>query len=536
MVNSLSRMLADAAHVPTGEVIETDLCIIGAGPAGITLARELAGHDIRVCVLESGDHDLKPEMLALTKGESIGRPYFPLFETRARAFGGSTRLWPEEDQFRIRPLDPIDFETREGIPHSGWPFSREHLDPFYDRAYDICAVSDPDFEIEKWETDRTPRLPLVNDDVYTTLFLFSDKTDVFPDYMGALRQANNVSLLLHANVVELVPDSSGTSIGHVEVAGLWTSAFTVKARAFVLAAGGIENARLLLASRRHHEAGLGNENDLVGRYFMEHLRIQSGLLMPRSTDIVDRAGLYSRHLVNGSKIVGVLVLSPDVLRRQGLLNSAVYLREATEVTTSETFRSMATIADSLRRQRRPDDGSLGSHLSTVARHPVQAARILASRIGLDREQRRLIQLTIQSEQAPNPSSRVTLSDDLDPLGYPLARLSWQLTDLDYESVRRTQSAIDKAARNAGVGRMEQMLGTEEPPVAIRGHWHHMGTTRMHSDPRRGVVDPNCRVHTITNLYVAGSSVFPTGGYANPTVTIVALALRLADHLKTKTWA
>jgi choline dehydrogenase-like flavoprotein len=131
---------------------------------------------------------------------------------------------------------------------------------------------------------------------------------------------------------------------------------------------------------------------------------------------------------------------------------------------------------------------------------------------------------------------VTLSDDLDPLGYPLARLSWQLTDLDYESVRRTQSAIDKAARNAGVGRMEQMLGTEEPPVAIRGHWHHMGTTRMHSDPRRGVVDPNCRVHTITNLYVAGSSVFPTGGYANPTVTIVALALRLADHLKTKTWA
>lgn len=526
-------MLADARDIPTGDVIDTDLCIIGAGPAGITMAREFARRGIRVCVLESGGKDLESEMLDMTKGESVGRPYFPLFESRARAFGGSTRFWPVEDQFRVRPLDPIDFEAREGIPNSGWPFNREHLDPFYDRAYEVCAVTRPDFDIEMWETPDQPKLPLGDASLYTTLFRFSDQLDVFPEYLGELEEASNLTVFFHANAVELVPDHSGNRIDFVEVAGLWTSAFRVRARVFVLATGGIENARLLLASRSRHRAGLGNENDLVGRYFMEHLRAQSGVLIPRSPDLTHRLGLYSRHLVNGSQIVGVLVPNADLLEEERLLNAAIYLRDADQLTTSEAFRSLAVVANSFRRRTRPDEGSLRSHLATVARHPLEAAKVLWSRVGPGRQNRKVIQLTLQAEQAPNPSSRVTLSADKDPLGFPLARLDWQLTDLDHQSIQKTQLALDKAVRKAGIGRVQQIFGSEASPVAIRGHWHHMGTTRMHTNPHKGVVDPNCRVHSVANLYLAGSSVFPTGGYANPTLTIVALSLRLADHLKTQ---
>ena len=331
--------------------------------------------------------------------------------------------------------------------------------------------------------------------------------------------------------MELVADESGKHIDHVEVAGLWTSAFTVRARNFVLATGGIENARLLLVSRRHNHAGLGNQRDLVGRYFMEHPHIRSGVLIPDVDDLVDRIGLYSRHRGNGSQIIGMLTLSPQTLRKEGILNTAVSLSPSDEVRVSDTFRSMAIVVGALKKRRRPSDGLLRAHLSNVVSRPVQSVRTVATQTGRAARNRRVMQLTIHAEQSPNPSSRVSLSAELDPLGFPRARLDWQLNDLDYESVRRTQEIIDEAVQQSGIGRVEKKLGTERPPAAIRGQWHHIGTTRMHADPLQGVVDPDCRVHSLANLYVAGSSVFPTGGYANPTTTIVAMALRLADHLK-----
>ena len=178
-------MLGDGRDIPTGEVIDTDVCIIGAGPAGISMAREFIGRGIRVCVLEGGGADLEPEMLELTKGESVGRHYFPLFETRARAFGGSSRFWGES--FRSRPLDPIDFEARDAVPYSGWPFDRAHLDPFYERAYEVCSIASADFEMEKWEEMEGPRLPLIGDDVSTTLFRLSDRVGIFPSYLSELK-------------------------------------------------------------------------------------------------------------------------------------------------------------------------------------------------------------------------------------------------------------------------------------------------------------------------------------------------------------
>jgi choline dehydrogenase-like flavoprotein len=525
-------MLRDARNIATGEIIEADVCIIGAGPAGISIARELIGSDRQVLLLESGGFELDPDITEMAHGESVGLPYYPLFESRAKAFGGTSHYWPDEDGLRSRPLDPIDFEQRPEVPFSGWPISRDQLDPFYERAHSVCGLGSPVYEVDEWEDPTaTPRIPFADDRVRTDMFRFGADIGVFRSYRNELETAANITLLHHANVVEIVAGSGGRHVSHLEVAGLWTSAFSVRARVYVLAAGGIENARLLLASKSQHANGLGNEHDNVGRFFMEHLRVQTGILKPRDPSLCDRLGLYSRHTVGEWMTIGVLAAREDLLREAGILNSVLYLRAAAAGETADTYRSMAVILEVLKTRQVPNDGRLGRHIANVLTHPGETTRSILTRLKRGSGANRVIQLTAQAEQAPNPLSRVTLSDEMDPLGFPRARLEWQLTDLDHRSIRGLQDIIANEAKRAGIGSLDHLYGDEHPPAPIRGHWHHMGTTRMHVDPKLGVVDERCKLHGVENLFVAGSSVFPTGGYVNPTLTIVALALRLADQLK-----
>lgn len=524
-------MLRDARSVSIEDVIDTDVCIIGGGPAGITLARELDATGRDVLVLESGAIEFDKEFMTLADGESVGRAYYPLFESRARAFGGSSHLWPEEAGLRSRPMDPIDFVERPEIPYSGWPISYEDLIPFYDLAHGVCGLGEPEYRLDHWERPDRQRLRLEGTGLHTQMFRFGRSINVFRDYLHELNASTNVVVMHHANVVEIVPSENGTEIENLAVAGLWNTAFTVRARHYVLAAGGIENARLLLASNSVRSAGIGNEHDLVGRFFMEHLHVQSGLLIPKDEDLADRIGLYARHRIDGWMGIGVLAADRSVLQREGILNNAVYIRPASEHATSGVLRSLAILASAAKSRGTESGERIGSHLNNVVRNPRETARVLRHKVFGSSSEKTLIQMVVQGEQAPNPESRITLSDKLDPLGFPRAQLDWRLTDLDHRSVRRIQELVDQAVRRAGIGRVERLYGEEYPPAKISGHWHHMGTTRMHDDPLCGVVDRHCRVHGISNLFVAGSSVFPTGGFVNPTLTIVALTLRLADHLK-----
>jgi choline dehydrogenase-like flavoprotein len=179
----------------------------------------------------------------------------------------------------------------------------------------------------------------------------------------------------------------------------------------------------------------------------------------------------------------------------------------------------------------PQPPGRARHLAAALRGAPQviagAARVARDR---DRVGDPIIILRTIAEQAPNPDSRVTLSDRRDRFGVPLPRLDWRFTELDRRSLRTTQELMDAALRQAGIGRVEQLLGDLDEPELFVGQWHHMGTTRMHDDPRYGVVDADSRVHGTTNLYVTGASVFATGGAVNPTLTAVAMGLRLADHL------
>ena len=524
-------MLSDARELAAGQQVETDVCIVGAGPAGISIARELIGNGARVCLLESGGRDVERRAQQLNRGESIGYPIHRPHQSRVRAFGGTSRRWfqPGDESWAARPLDPIDFEVRPGIRYSGWPFDRAHLDPYYRQAQEVCRLGPFDYAPGRWaDQEGISPLPLPPGAIETTVFQHG--TADFGDYFQELVRAPNVTLLLHASVVDLATDCDPDWVDRVELRREDGSRCFVRARLVVLAAGGIENPRRLLLSRRTHRNGLGNDHDLVGRFFAERMSARSGYVVASSPELIGRAGFYPvRETAHGVRVQGALRVRDAVQRERQLLNCAFFLLVRDRAMMAEAVRSVATLAKA--RQRRPLTGEMAGHLRNVVTGLGDLGVFARNRLHDFDDARGVLVLRVQGEQAPNPDSRVMLGTRRDRFGQPVARIDWRQAPTDRASIRASQETIDEALRTAGVGRVEFMLGDEHPPTLLEGNFHHLGTTRMHADPAMGVVDADCRVHGVRNLYVAGSSVFPTYGCSNPTLTVVALALRLADHIK-----
>ncbi len=486
-------MLHDAREVPSGTVIEREVCVIGAGAAGIALGLELAGAPFRVAILESGGFDPEPETQDLYRGRIYGRAYHPLHEARTRQFGGSTNCWVG----MCRPLEAIDFAAREWVPHSGWPFGLETLRPFYERAQRICLLEDFVYDGSSWATAARPVLPLHGELFETRNF------QVAPNRFGkvhrsAITSAANLDTFLHANAVELVTNEAGTKIESVRVATLAGGALELRARLYVLATGGIENARILLASNRRHPSGVGNAHDLVGRFFMEHPHLTAAAFLPARSELP--LELYHPHERGRVFNWAVMMPTESVQRREQTLDFWAVL--ASEGALPGFERSLAQSVHRL-------DGADGEASS------------------------RAVFLLAAGEQVPNPQSRVRLVEERDALGMPRVQLDWRLSAQDKRSMLRSHQLLARALGAAGLGRLQVLIPEDDAewPDDLTGGRHHMGTTRMHEDPRQGVVDASCRVHGVSNLFVAGSSVFPTSGAANPTLTIVALAVRLADALK-----
>lgn len=501
-------MFVDARTLPDGFVAEADVCIVGAGAAGITIARELAARPLRVALLESGWLEPDAATQSLYAGEVVERPYFALDASRSRYFGGTTNAWSGE----CRPLDAIDFEARDWVPHSGWPFGLEHLQPFYDRARSVCQL-DPPAEVRP--------IALQGDRVRCHSLHMSPPTRFGAVYREEIARARNVIAYLGANVVGLDTADPPTAVRAVRVACLAGNRFLLKARVFVLATGGVENARLLLLSSEVQRAGLGNGHDQVGRYFMEHLYLDRAATIVAREGAIDDVYTLGRR-ARGGRVRGILALDPEVQRAERLTNFAAVLDEDSLRPGALARALLAAV-----RRRRLSPGAR-------ARLRRACARILPARPGEGRRpppDRRYV-VKNAMEQAPNPDSRVVLAGERDGLGCPRVSLRWSLSPIDKRTMHRAHEILDEELRRAAVGRLHTAQGSAADPwpAHLRGARHHIGTTRMHPDPRRGVVDASCRVHGIANLFVAGSSVFPTSGSANPTLTIVALALRLADHL------
>jgi choline dehydrogenase-like flavoprotein len=542
-------MIVDARSVPQNQVVETDICIVGAGTAGITLARELIGKNFRVCLLESGGEKPDRDTLALSWGHNVGHPYFPLDTSRPRCLCGSTIRWeiPLGADFlgaRMRPFDEIDFEEREGIPFSGWPFDRKNLDSYYDRAQTFCRIGPSTFDPSKWsDKDKRPCLPLNENSVITVVFKFGSQGPFINEYQKEVKLAKNIHTYLNANVTNLETTKDGNTVKKIHVACLNGKKFTIYPKWIVLAAGGLEIPRLLLVSNNDHKTGLGNSNDLVGRFFMEHLHFESGIFVPRDQNIFTQTTFYNQiHTVNNVPVIGKLALSEKLLRAENLLDYSaqlyprVLLREVVDGlsdfrTKSKGIQALKKLRTGLKENRKQDN--LVANLYNSFHGICDITRLSHQKIRnyLSRDRIRIFKLGNMVEQAPNPDSRVTLSQDRDAVGMNRIRLDWKLSPIDFQSVFRAQEVLDQELREAGLGELLVEFTDENEPPLITGGWHHMGTTRMHEDPKKGVVDANCKVHGISNLYIAGPSVFPTGGYANPSLTIVALTIRLADHLK-----
>jgi len=505
--------------------IETDLCLIGSGPAGWAIAEELRESGLRILMLESGGHELDPDTDALNRIENIGTPFF---NGRGRNLGGTSRFWGG----RCIPFDDIDYERRPWITRSGWPFSAETMAAYVDRASEHLGVG-PYYEGD----ERCPMpeglrpQPNVNSALLHSIW-WEDPAYIDFGRVLTTRRSPNLWVLVRATATHLNTDPSGRQITSVEVADADGRRLTVRPRAVVLCAGGVENARILLYSNRANPDGVGNTHDVVGRHLMDH---------PRDFDLIARVepsdancfrdlfGPYKLNSMRGRHDFSCgFVLSPEQQRAERLLNAAAWPHEM--YADDDPFAAVKRLAKGPRDRVLRDAG-------LVASQPGVLLRGLHSRLVTRQRVRRKVErigFLVASEQCPDPDSRVQLSQQRDWLDLPISKVDWRVGELEARSQAMLARTI--AAEFARLGLPPVRLadwvrdGRFENAKFMDG-CHPSGTTRMADNPRDGVVDANCQVHGVDRLYVAGSSVFPTAGHANPTLMIVALAVRLSQHLK-----
>jgi choline dehydrogenase-like flavoprotein len=550
-------MHADARNIKAGTVLKSDLCLVGAGAAGITIARKLAGSSVEVCLLEQGGLEASGDAGSEPTIQNEGLPYRSLPASNDRRFGGATNRWGGLSA----PFDPIDFEKRPWVPHSGWPLDRSSLAPYYAEAQEVLQLGPDQYDAGYWTEVVDEYRPLfdgssrlVDHVVQFSNSQFSrngrggspqEATRMGERYRDELLEAENVTVVTHATVNELQTPPSAATVSGLEVYTPEKKAFRVEAEKYVLAAGGIENPRLLLLSNRYAPEGLGNQQDLVGRFFMESPHVPSASLTLSSPRTLNA---YRQDFARCRSPLFQLGVDAETQRDEEILNS--YLRLDTRASGIRSAQSLWRRVQGQEKAEEPpavlrelkslwdDPAELGHGL----RKAIQSDGPTAHRFG------RLNVLTI-AEQSPNPHSRVTLSRERDVLGRRTPSLNWRLSELDRRSVVRLNELLARELCERGQGHLRPAewlkkadewrpdraaeparYWTVREPSRFWGVRHYMGTTRMGDTPQSGVCNSDGKVYGVDNLYIAGSSTFPTTGGAPPTLTIVALALRLADCL------
>jgi len=502
-----------------------DICVIGAGAAGLTLVNELAGNGLKICLLESGGFQLDYDTQNLYDFENTGIPRKPHIETRLRMFGGTTNHWTG----RCGPFDPMDFEKRNWVPHSGWPITYTDIQPYYTRAAEYCDLKTYPFDSKIADDKYIPLPEFAPDTLHYHLWQFSKPTRFGTKYRNIVQDKNDIDLIYFANVTEIVASENTKHVTTVNIKSLQGVEGSINAKRYILCSGGIENARILLNSNSVISAGLGNHNDQVGRYFMEH---------PRSKHITVPLGNRKKlpytfndyHWKEGKFLLGMKTTSIYQKSNQTLNSGYWYVHRYSKDSTLSHLRNMVKNEDKL--ENKADD------LIHVLNNTDDLYLGLRRRFfapGAEEADAPEMTLVTETEQAPNPDSRITLSDDIDELGLAKSKINWQLTELDRHNIESSLrlSAMELAKSFNVRLRLPSWMEHNEPGWQnnFTDVSHHMGTTRMSHLPSTGVVDSNCKVHDIDNLYIAGGSVFATSSHINPTFTIVALSTRLADHIK-----
>jgi choline dehydrogenase-like flavoprotein len=514
-----------------GEVIKCDLCIAGSGAAGLSIALQFIDHPhYDVVVLEGGGRDFSAASQEIYQGRNLGIDYAGLDVTRLRYFGGTTNHWSGW----CRPMDPMDFEVRSWVPHSGWPIGPKDIAPFRPAAHQILDLGGRDYAPETYVGEGAGLFQFDPKLLEHKLWWLNKPATRFKSkYQAAFEKAEAVTLYLNANLTNVQASPDGRRVVKFDVLTNRGKRLQVRSRHYVLALGGLENPRILLNSRSGHPNGLGNQHDIVGRYFMEHPHGPFGEILIEKD--LDRGFGYPRRWGHDGLPGRVSICVTEAAQRDfKILNhSFTILSLSTQRNKSKGFRALLDLTGTMEDQH--DDDFWKDVWELIKDIEGAAKGVYNMALGNEVPLQKTTIYT-RCEQAPNPDSRVVLIDEVDRLGLRRIGLNWRLTELDKHTIRTATQILAREMGRQGLGRVKlpEWLLNEDPndwPEELVGGPHHMGTTRMASDPRLGVVDKDCRVHGLENLYIAGSSVFPTGGFANPTLTIVELALRLAQHLK-----
>jgi choline dehydrogenase-like flavoprotein len=493
----------DASQLTSAQVFKTQVAVIGAGAAGIAIAREFQNSKTQVLLLEAGGYEYDQvgqsyyeSESVVTNTESLIDDTYP-FWSRLRYFGGSTGHWGGWSC----PLEDYDFHKKSWISGSGWPITRDELIPYYHRACEVIEIPRFDFQNQSQSPIFKPSPDYdqifadceADSRLMQRYFAYSPPTRFGLKYREELDGSNNITVMTHANVVRIDMDESHQRIKTIIFKNPNGLEFEVHADVFVLACGGLENPRLLLNSWHQSAGGLGNQNDLVGRCFLEHPHSELGILMnARGQD-----WLNSFVALGYGESKRIFATTPEFQLKNQSLPFSCQIMPSPQI--PEGHRSI----DQLRR--------------LVARDPDQTS---------------FCSLYVRADMEPNRNNRVFLGQEKDQLGLNKISMNVSFSKNDLDSIRVSTEAVMEHLSFLGLGRSKLLMPTEDQwPGSVWIGCHHMGTTRMASSPRDGVVDADCRLHGLDNFFVAGSSVFPTGGYGNPTLTLVALSLRLSDHLK-----
>jgi len=526
-------MQLDLLRDDVGE-FSTDVAIVGAGVAGQTLALSLLRHGHKVLMIEAGGLDFDKQAQTLSRGENVGVEYYDLETTRLRLFGGTAAIWGG----RCAELDPIDFEKRDYLAHSGWPISKDDLAPYYKETFAELGLEQPG-QGRLWGVTGTDKPEFDASRIDADMWVFDEDGERFTN--PARRGLDAADLLLNAPVSAIEVNAQG-EVQSLTATSLSGKISRIKARKFVLASGTIDTVRLLMGGVSARQEGLGNEHDVLGRYFMEHPHARGGQIvtdkLARVLTLLPRA---IRH--KGNRYAAYLRPSEELQREAGILNTSLSI--APRRHEGEKIENFRAVSNKLKHDL-PSSRFWRSSYKAVKGLAVKGLEWTdpwSSVLNMKMSGKLGLYAIIRAEQAPNSDSRVTLMQERDETGLPLPQLDWNFLPIDKRSVEVLMQTVGNELQRLGLGHTEpaswlsdeSKLWHSDPLISAHpiGGYHHMGGTRMGDDPTSSVVNADCRLHASPNLYVASSAVFPTSGWANPTVTIMALAKRLGDHLHTR---
>jgi choline dehydrogenase-like flavoprotein len=475
-----------------------DVCVIGAGPAGLTVTSALGSAGHSVVLIESGGWHSSSGDQELNEGDCDGETYAGLARTRHRRVGGTVNIWDVdikgEQGAKYVPLSPSDLDE--------WPIGWNELEPHYIEAQGLCGLGPFEYGAAYWATPEHRPFELAGTGLENAVYQFGLAREFTHTIVNRLRAAKAVTLVPSTTVVGLLRDKRNRKVRGVRGVARGGQVLEVRARIVILACGAVENARLLLL------AGFGAQSGWLGRGFMEHARDFSLVLVPSSRELFAEASFYDLHKSRGGTLVGGrLALTEDAIRSAGLPNGSITLVPRDAARKPQPFDRVLRVIDRVFLSRRQ-----GRYGWSQVRSPSQRFDVFG--------------IILNIEQRAHRWNRIELSDRQDRFGNPLPRLILRWTDPEQDKLDELRELLGEWFRTANLGRLMFTKG-RRPDLSAH---HHAGTTRMGIGSEDGVVDQEGRAFELDNLYLAGASVFPSAGFANPTLTIVAMALRLARHI------